>query len=126
MLRRSTRGNLDEMLLAFSANSPGMYRSRKTCDFNTFLLASPTKVGNRLGSLQVPWDWAHSGQSFLWLSKTLRFLGHDSIFVSVCGDNALCSSEGQGNFRLSQLGSLLGSLVGSFIAGDPNRAWGPL
>ncbi|GFY29004.1 hypothetical protein TNCV_4721321 [Trichonephila clavipes] len=46
-----------------------------------------------------------------WLSKTLRFLGHGSIFVNVCGDDALCSAEGQGNFRLTRLGSLLGFLV---------------
>ncbi|GFX88983.1 uncharacterized protein TNCV_2852831 [Trichonephila clavipes] len=46
-------------------------------------------------------DSAHSGQSFRWLSKTFRFLGHGSIFENVCGDYALCSSEGQGNFRLS-------------------------
>ncbi|GFX47602.1 hypothetical protein TNCV_3016211 [Trichonephila clavipes] len=63
------------------------------------------KAGNSLGSLQVPRDWVHSGQSFSWLSKTLRFLG--SIFVNVCGDDALCSSEGQGDLQLSRLRSLL-------------------
>ncbi|GFU41154.1 hypothetical protein TNCV_3899661 [Trichonephila clavipes] len=52
-------------------------------------------------------DWTYFGQSFSWLSKTLRFLGHGSIFVNVCEDNALCSSEGQGDFRLSRFVSLL-------------------
>ncbi|GFU82763.1 hypothetical protein TNCV_265601 [Trichonephila clavipes] len=61
---------------------------------------SSEKTGNSLGFLQVPQDWAHSGQSFPWLSKILHFLGHGSIFVSECGDNALCSSEGQRDFRL--------------------------
>ncbi|GFS62160.1 zinc finger FYVE domain-containing protein 26 [Trichonephila clavipes] len=84
------------------------------------------KADNSLNSLQVPQDWTHSGQSFLWLFKTLGFLGHGSIFISECGNNALCSSEGQGDFRLSRLRSLLGFLVGSFIAGDPNMTWNPL
>ncbi|GFW06042.1 hypothetical protein TNCV_4478361 [Trichonephila clavipes] len=74
----------------------------------------------------MPRDWAHSGQSFPWFSKTHRLLGHGNIFVNVCGDDVLCSSEGQGGFRLSRLRSLLGFLVGSFIAWDPNRAWDPL
>ncbi|GFW65122.1 transposable element Tcb1 transposase [Trichonephila clavipes] len=39
------------------------------------------KVGNSPSSLQVPWDWAHSGQSFPWLSKALGVLGYGSIFV---------------------------------------------
>ncbi|GFV83832.1 hypothetical protein TNCV_387401 [Trichonephila clavipes] len=47
--------------------------------------------------------------------KLFVLLAHGSIFFTVCGVNALCSSEGQGDFRLSQLGSLLGVLVGSFI-----------
>ncbi|GFV51875.1 hypothetical protein TNCV_1322281 [Trichonephila clavipes] len=42
--------------------------------------------------------------SFLWLSKTLFFGGHGSIFVNVCGNNALCSSEGEGYFRLRRFG----------------------
>ncbi|GFV66147.1 uncharacterized protein TNCV_2900731 [Trichonephila clavipes] len=37
-----------------------------------------------------------------WLFLTLRFFGHIIIFVNVCGDNVLCSSERQGDFRLSQ------------------------
>ncbi|GFX27590.1 hypothetical protein TNCV_4996451 [Trichonephila clavipes] len=64
--------------------------------------------------------------SFPWLSKTLRFLGHGSIFVNVCGDNAPCSSEGQGDFRLSQFGSLLVFWVCSFIAGALEMTWDPL
>ncbi|GFW69531.1 hypothetical protein TNCV_488771 [Trichonephila clavipes] len=72
----------------------------------------------------MPSEW--SGQSLPWLSKTLHFLGHGSIFVNVCGDNALCSSEGQGDFRLSRQGSLLVFLVGSFIAGDLNMTLDPL
>ncbi|GFT81400.1 hypothetical protein TNCV_3672801 [Trichonephila clavipes] len=58
------------------------------------------KADNSLGSLQVPRYWAHSGQSFPWLSKALGFLEHSSMLVNVCGNNALCSSEGQGDFRL--------------------------
>ncbi|GFX02406.1 hypothetical protein TNCV_2285731 [Trichonephila clavipes] len=50
--------------------------------------------GNRLGFLQVSRDWAHSGQSFPWLSKTLCFLGHYSIFVNVRGDDALLRVKG--------------------------------
>ncbi|GFW77733.1 transposable element Tcb1 transposase [Trichonephila clavipes] len=73
------------------------------------------KVGNILGSLQVPRDWDHSGQSFPWLSRTLRFLGHGRIFNNVCGDNVLCSSEGQEDIKLSQLSS--------FIAEGPNMTW---
>ncbi|GFW79232.1 hypothetical protein TNCV_2476391 [Trichonephila clavipes] len=34
---------------------------------------SKTKVGNTLGSLQVPWDETHSGYSFPGRSKTVRF-----------------------------------------------------
>ncbi|GFX26835.1 hypothetical protein TNCV_1840081 [Trichonephila clavipes] len=49
-----------------------------------------------------------------------------SIFVTVCGEDVLCASEGQGNFQLSQLGSPLGFWVGCFIAGDPNMTWDPL
>ncbi|GFT37935.1 transposable element Tcb2 transposase [Trichonephila clavipes] len=58
--------------------------------------------------------------------KLFIFWGQSSIFVNVCGDNALCSSEDQGHVRLSRLGSLLVFLVGSFIAGDPNMTWDPL
>ncbi|GFS84968.1 hypothetical protein TNCV_1305791 [Trichonephila clavipes] len=70
-----------------------------------------------------------SGSGRQWPEFPMAFqncLGHDSIFVNVCGDEVLCSSEGQGNFRLSQLGSLLGFLVGSFIAEDNNMTWDPL
>ncbi|GFW34502.1 hypothetical protein TNCV_501201 [Trichonephila clavipes] len=77
-------------------------------------------VSSHAKPVELPQDWAHSGQSFPWLSKTLRFWGHDSIFVNVRGYDALCSSEGPCNFRLSRLGSLLGFLVGSFIARNPN------
>ncbi|GFX86718.1 hypothetical protein TNCV_1409151 [Trichonephila clavipes] len=83
-------------------------------------------VSSHAKSVEVPRDWAHSGQSFPWLSKTLRFSGYGSIFVNVCGDEALCSSEDQGNLRLCLLGSLLGFWFGSFIAGDPNMTWDPL
>ncbi|GFT68271.1 reverse transcriptase [Trichonephila clavipes] len=76
--------------------------------------------------LKVPGDWAHSGQRFLWLSKDLRFLGHVSIFVNVCGDYALCSCEGQWDFQLSRLRFLLGYLVDSFMAGDLKMTWDPL
>ncbi|GFY28811.1 hypothetical protein TNCV_4719461 [Trichonephila clavipes] len=48
------------------------------------------------------------------------------MFVIVCGYNAICPSEGQGDFRLSRLGSLLGFLVHSFIDDDPNMIWDPL
>ncbi|GFT54689.1 hypothetical protein TNCV_4266861 [Trichonephila clavipes] len=58
--------------------------------------------------------------------KLFVLLGHGNIFVNVCGDNALCSSEGQRDFLLCRLGSLLGVLVGSFIAGAPNMTWDPL
>ncbi|GFT80228.1 hypothetical protein TNCV_2187171 [Trichonephila clavipes] len=84
------------------------------------------KEGNSLGSDQVLRYSDHNSQSSLWLSKTFRVLGHGRIFVNVCGDSALCSSEGQRDFRLSQLGSLLGFLASPFIAGDPNRTWDPL
>ncbi|GFW46457.1 hypothetical protein TNCV_4811451 [Trichonephila clavipes] len=93
---------------------------------HSVMAAEWAKVGNSIGSLQMPRDWAHSGHSFSWFSKTLRFLGHGSIFVNICRDNVLYSSEGQGDFRLSRLGSLLGILVGSFIAGDPKMTWNPL
>ncbi|GFW85839.1 hypothetical protein TNCV_854881 [Trichonephila clavipes] len=56
----------------------------------------------------VPRNWAHSGQSFPWLSKTLRVFGLDSIFVNVCGGNGLCSYEGQRDFWLRLLDPLLG------------------
>ncbi|GFT82285.1 hypothetical protein TNCV_4650911 [Trichonephila clavipes] len=46
--------------------------------------------------------------------QTLRFLGHGSVFDNLCGDDALCSSEGQENFALSRLRPLLGFLFGSF------------
>ncbi|GFY33266.1 hypothetical protein TNCV_1241161 [Trichonephila clavipes] len=58
--------------------------------------------------------------------QSSSFFCHGSIFVNVCGDDVLCSSEGQGDFRLSRLRSLLGSLVGCLIAGDPNMTWDPL
>ncbi|GFV54015.1 hypothetical protein TNCV_3724481 [Trichonephila clavipes] len=41
----------------------------------------------------------HSGHSFPWLSTVLGLLDHDSIFVNECGNNTLCSSENQGDFR---------------------------
>ncbi|GFY09106.1 hypothetical protein TNCV_4662971 [Trichonephila clavipes] len=47
-------------------------------------------------------------------------LGYGSTFVNARGNNALCSSEGQGDFRLRRLGSLIGILVGCLIAGDLN------
>ncbi|GFT59021.1 hypothetical protein TNCV_186211 [Trichonephila clavipes] len=72
----------------------------------------------------------HSGMAAEWAglvrSPAKPVEGHGSIFVNVCGDDALCSSEGQGNFQLSRLGSLLDFLVGSFIFGDPNTTWDPL
>ncbi|GFY34625.1 hypothetical protein TNCV_1373161 [Trichonephila clavipes] len=55
----------------------------------------------------------YSGQGFPWLIKALCFWGHCNTFVNVCGYNALCSTEGQGGFRLRRLGSL--------IAVDPNE-----
>ncbi|GFS97483.1 hypothetical protein TNCV_4262671 [Trichonephila clavipes] len=80
------------------------------------------KAGNRFGSLHLSRDWTHTGQSFPWLSKSLGVLGHDIIFVNVCGNNAFCSSECQGGFQFRRLGSLLGSL----IAREPNRTWDSL
>ncbi|GFX65490.1 hypothetical protein TNCV_4735381 [Trichonephila clavipes] len=82
-------------------------------------------VSSHAKPVEVPRDRTHSGQRFQSLSKTHSFLGHGSISVNVYRDNALCSSEGQGDFRLSRLDSLLGFLVGSFIAGDPNMTWEP-
>ncbi|GFS84559.1 hypothetical protein TNCV_4607151 [Trichonephila clavipes] len=58
--------------------------------------------------------------SLPWLSEALGFLDPGSIFVNECENNAHCYSEGQGDFRLRRLGSLLGSSVGSLIAGDHN------
>ncbi|GFW13369.1 hypothetical protein TNCV_4283971 [Trichonephila clavipes] len=55
---------------------------------------------NSHGSLQVTRDWTHNDQSFQWLFKALGLLGHDSIFVNECGNNALCFSESQGDFRV--------------------------
>ncbi|GFT89349.1 hypothetical protein TNCV_4386421 [Trichonephila clavipes] len=52
--------------------------------------------------------------------KLVVFLGHGSTFVNVCGYNVLCSSKGQGSFRLRRLGSLLGFLDGSLTVRDPN------
>ncbi|GFX88483.1 uncharacterized protein TNCV_2279511 [Trichonephila clavipes] len=57
--------------------------------------------------------------SIPWLSKALGFLGHDSIFVNKCGNNDLCSSDGEGDFRLRRLGSLDGLFICSLIAGIP-------
>ncbi|GFX05091.1 hypothetical protein TNCV_1423301 [Trichonephila clavipes] len=39
------------------------------------------------------------------------------MFVNFCGNNALCTSESPGDFRLRRLGFL--------IAGDPNMTWLP-
>ncbi|GFY08774.1 hypothetical protein TNCV_4659671 [Trichonephila clavipes] len=50
----------------------------------------------------------NSGQGFQWLFKALGFLGHDSTFVNVCRFYALWPSEGQEDFWLRQLSSLLG------------------
>ncbi|GFV44055.1 hypothetical protein TNCV_3571761 [Trichonephila clavipes] len=58
------------------------------------MFCSLAKVGNSLDSLQVHRDWAHGDQSFPYLPKTFRFLGHDSIFVIARGADFLCSSEG--------------------------------
>ncbi|GFX78781.1 uncharacterized protein TNCV_1919141 [Trichonephila clavipes] len=41
--------------------------------------------------------------SFPWLSKSLCFLDHDSIFVNECGNNDIYSSESQGDIRLRRL-----------------------
>ncbi|GFW41534.1 hypothetical protein TNCV_4034511 [Trichonephila clavipes] len=41
--------------------------------------------------------------------KALGFLDLGSTFVNVCGYNAICSSEGQGDSRLKRHGSLLPS-----------------
>ncbi|GFV50170.1 DUF4817 domain-containing protein [Trichonephila clavipes] len=72
----------------------------------------------------------HSGMAVEWAGLVSSYAkpvqGHGSIFVKVCGDDALCSSEGQRSFRLSRLGFLLGFLVGSFFVGDPNMTWDPL
>ncbi|GFT69349.1 hypothetical protein TNCV_2142641 [Trichonephila clavipes] len=57
------------------------------------------------------------------VSKDLSFLGHGSIFVNVCGNNTFCCSEGQRDFRLRRLGSLLCFLIDSLIAVDPNMTW---
>ncbi|GFU37471.1 uncharacterized protein TNCV_4274131 [Trichonephila clavipes] len=56
----------------------------------------------------------------------LSVLWVKTVYLSMCGVDAFCSSEGQGDFRFSQLGSLFGLLVGSFITGDPNMTWDPL
>ncbi|GFX69069.1 hypothetical protein TNCV_4945691 [Trichonephila clavipes] len=56
------------------------------------------KADNSLDYLQVLWDRTHSGQGFLWLFTALFCYG--GSFVNVCGYNTLCSSEGQGDFRL--------------------------
>ncbi|GFV59199.1 hypothetical protein TNCV_2339401 [Trichonephila clavipes] len=74
----------------------------------------------------MPRDKTYNGLGFPWFSKALGFLGHCSRFVNVCGNNALCFSEGQGDLRLRRLGFLLGFLVSSFIAEDPNMTWDPL
>ncbi|GFT21325.1 hypothetical protein TNCV_3816121 [Trichonephila clavipes] len=78
----------------------------------------------RLSSLSR--DRTHSRLCFSWLSKALGFISHCSTFVSVCGNKALCSFKGQGDFRLRLLGSLLGFLVSSHITGDPNMTWDAL
>ncbi|GFX48803.1 uncharacterized protein TNCV_3479871 [Trichonephila clavipes] len=83
------------------------------------------KAGNNFGSLQMPWrKW--STRVSHGLPKLFIVWDYGNIFVNVCRDDALYSSEGQGNFRLSRLGSLLGFWVSSFIAGDPNMTWDPL
>ncbi|GFX18575.1 hypothetical protein TNCV_3371481 [Trichonephila clavipes] len=106
---------------AIEVTAPPAYEWETKAPLSAFIpFQEKAKVVNILGSLHMPRDWAQSGHSFPWLSKTLRSLGHGSIFVNVCGDDALCSSGGQGNFRLSRLRSLLAFLVGSFVAGDPN------
>ncbi|GFV54650.1 hypothetical protein TNCV_3843701 [Trichonephila clavipes] len=63
-------------------------------------------------------QWPEFSMAF----QNSSFLGRGSIFVNVCGDGCLCSSEGQGNFRLSRLGSLLGRL---FHCGGSQHDFGP-
>ncbi|GFW28014.1 hypothetical protein TNCV_768941 [Trichonephila clavipes] len=64
----------------------------------------------------------YNDQGFPWLSKALDFLGgRGSIFVNVCSYHTLCSSEGQGDFRLRRLDSLLVFLIGSLITGGGLR-----
>ncbi|GFW83466.1 hypothetical protein TNCV_2512511 [Trichonephila clavipes] len=55
--------------------------------------------GHSLGSLQVHRDKTHSGQGSAWLFKALGVFDHGNIFIKVCGYNALCSSDGQGDFQ---------------------------
>ncbi|GFY35272.1 uncharacterized protein TNCV_5046461 [Trichonephila clavipes] len=57
-------------------------------------------------SRQQPWlSPGASGLDPQWKEFPMAFqvsclLGHDSIFVNKCGNNALCSSESQGDFWL--------------------------
>ncbi|GFV59670.1 hypothetical protein TNCV_1907411 [Trichonephila clavipes] len=84
-------------------------------------------AGNNLGSIQRLWDRTYIGQGFPWLLKALDCLGdclgHGDTFVKVCVNNALCLSDGQGDFQMRLLGTLLGFLVSYLIAGDPNMTW---
>ncbi|GFX54688.1 hypothetical protein TNCV_438571 [Trichonephila clavipes] len=105
---------------ATSAGRP----SQRSLYFQKAMSGGLVKAGNSLIFLQVPWDRTHIGQSFPWLSKV--YLDHCSTFVYVCGYNAFCSSEGQGDFWLRRLGSLHCFLVSSPIAGNPNMTWDPL
>ncbi|GFU10972.1 hypothetical protein TNCV_2934571 [Trichonephila clavipes] len=60
-------------------------------------LTFKAKAGNRLGSLQVPWDWSHSGQSFPWLSRVLGFCV-TVVYLSINVGITLCSFNSQGDF----------------------------
>ncbi|GFY07169.1 hypothetical protein TNCV_277161 [Trichonephila clavipes] len=62
-----------------------------------------TKVGNWLGSLQVPRDMIYNGQVFSWLFKVLSFLGRGSTLADICGYNVLCSFESLGDFQFRRL-----------------------
>ncbi|GFT34460.1 hypothetical protein TNCV_4124521 [Trichonephila clavipes] len=74
------------------------------------------KIGNNGNLVLGPFDESKSVVQAL--SKALRLLGHDGIFVNEWGNNALRSSEGQGDFRLIWLGSLLGFLANSHYRGS--------
>ncbi|GFU41705.1 hypothetical protein TNCV_1076111 [Trichonephila clavipes] len=45
------------------------------------------------------------------------------MYANECGNNVLCTSDSEGDFRLRRHGSLLDILVGSLISGDSNMTW---
>ncbi|GFU27973.1 hypothetical protein TNCV_3153281 [Trichonephila clavipes] len=86
------------------------YTLKKSCPVVRRKLATASALSGYLGIGTAVSKVSHG------FPRLVLFLGHCRTFFSVCGYNALCSSEGQGDFRLRRPSSLIGFLVGSLIA----------